>query len=395
MNLKPFRKAFGNEEIAGVQRVISYYKKSKIDPPYSGIFEKKLCKKFSSYMNGGYSKAVATGTSASFVAIQSLQLDKDSEILVSAVNDSGPFNSIIALGLTPKLIDSSIKNYNASLEEIKKRISKKTKACLIAHIGGRSTEIYKIKRFLKIRKIKLIEDFSQAPGAECYECKVRCKGCIKKKVGEFGDVSFVSTMYRKSISSGGSGGLIFTKDKKIYKKILAYSDRGKKIWSNNINLNDPSKALFPGLNHNTNEFTCAITAASLSRLNKNNHDRRKILQYLIKKMKPLQICSPSEFNNGFAPFFFPIYVDEKKLKCSKSKFVNQLIKKGIGLLPEYNCIISKWKWADRYLSDKYICKNAISISKKSFNLFINENYNKKIIDEIIKIIALIEKQYKI
>ena len=75
-------------------------------------------------------------------------------------------------------------------------------------------------------------------------------------------------MYRKSISSGGSGGLIFTKDKKIYKKILAYSDRGKKIWSNNINLNDPSKALFPGLNHNTNEFTCAITTASLSRLNK-------------------------------------------------------------------------------------------------------------------------------
>ena len=86
--------------------------------------------------------------------------------------------------------------------------------------------------------------------------------------------------------------------------------------------------------------------------------------------------SPSEFNNWFTPFFFPVYLDEKKLKCSKSKFVNQLIKKGIGLLPEYNCIISKWKWADRYLSDKYICKNAISISKKSFNLFINENYNK-------------------
>ena len=106
MNLKPFRKAFGNKEITEVQKVILYYKKSKIDPPYNGIFEKKLSKSFSKYMNGGYSKAVATGTSASFVAIQSLQLNKNSEILVSAVNDSGPFNSIVALGLKPKLIDS-------------------------------------------------------------------------------------------------------------------------------------------------------------------------------------------------------------------------------------------------------------------------------------------------
>ena len=65
----------------------------------------------------------------------------------------------------------------------------------------------------------MIEDCSQAAGAECYQCKKRCITCINKKVGEFGDVSFFSTMYRKNIASAGSGGIVFTKNMNIFKNI--------------------------------------------------------------------------------------------------------------------------------------------------------------------------------
>ena len=88
-------------------------------------------------MNGGFTLPVATGTSAAFVAIQSLLLKQNSEILVSPVNDSGPINSIIFLNLKPVLIDSKINSYNVDLESLKKKITKKTKAVLLAHIGGR------------------------------------------------------------------------------------------------------------------------------------------------------------------------------------------------------------------------------------------------------------------
>ena len=72
-------------------------------------------------------------------------------------------------------------------------------------------------------------------------------------------------MYSKTISSCGSAGIVFTKNKKLYHNILAHADRGKQIWKKNLNLKDPSKALYPALNFNSNEFSSAITLASLSR----------------------------------------------------------------------------------------------------------------------------------
>ena len=104
---------------------------------------------------------------------------------------------------------------------------------MLTHIGGSSVEIGKIYSFLKKKKIKIIEDCSQAAGASCFECLPRCNTCKNKYVGEFGDISAFSTMYRKNISSGGSGGIVFTKNKKLFTNIMAYSDRGKKIWKPN------------------------------------------------------------------------------------------------------------------------------------------------------------------
>ena len=66
-----------------------------------------------------------------------------------------------------------------SLDEIKK-ITKNTSAVIVAHIGGEVTDIDKISKYLKSKKIKLIEDCSQSHGA-MYK---------KNKVGTFGDISF-------------------------------------------------------------------------------------------------------------------------------------------------------------------------------------------------------------
>ena len=392
-NLYPYREAFGKQEIKYLKSVISYYVNKKSDPPYHGIFEKKLSNEFSKFMNGGFALPVSSGTSAAYVAIQSLMLNSKSEILISPVNDSGPINAIINLNLKPIIIDSKKNSYNVSLDNIKNKISKKTKAVLLAHIGGQSAEIGKISNFLKKKKIPLIEDCSQAPGASCFQCQKRCKVCVNKKVGEFGNISFFSTMYRKSISSSGSGGIVFTKNKNQFRRIQSCGDRGKQTWLK-INQNDPSKALFPALNHNTNEFASAVTLSSLKRLNETNNKRKKILKYLIKTLrKNSLVCKPSYFDNGFAPFFFPIEVDTKKLKISKLKFANYLMKKGVPLLPEYNCIVTKWPWAKKYFPNNFAARNAVNYSKKTFHLFFNEKFKKNHLDKIVKIIKKVENIY--
>ena len=96
----------------------------------------------------------------------------------------------------------------------------------------------------------------------------------------------------------------------------------------------------------------------------------------------------------FRPFF-PIEVNENSLKISKLKFAKDLKKLGVGLLEEYNCVISKWKWAKKYFSNGFNTENAFKYSKKTFNLFINENFTKNQINKIIDKILLLEKMYKI
>lgn len=389
----PPRKALGSNEVKSINQVISYYKKKGIDPGYQGYFEHNLCKKFSLMMGGGYTDACSSGTAAAYIAISALNLKKGSEVLISPVTDSGPLNALILLGLKPRLIDSYPNSYNVSLKQFLNRVTKKTKAALIMHIGGETSQIYEICKEAKKRKIKVIEDCSQAPFARSIWNK-NYSLCNKKFVGAFGDISFFSTMYSKTISSSGSSGLVFTKNKKLYRNVLSHADRGKQIWRKNINLKDPSKALHPALNLNSNEFSSAITLASLNRVKKTIKGRIKFLENLNKDLESSKTCSIVYKNfKLFSPFFISIHIRTNLLKISKINFVNNIKKEGVPLLNSYGCIISDWKWARKYMQDKFITKNAVNFKNNSFNLFLNENYGKKESRAIVAKIIKVEKKF--
>ena len=389
----PPRKALGSNEIKSINQVIRYYKKKGIDPGYQGYFEHKLCKKFSLMMGGGYTDACSSGTAAAYIAISALNLKKGSEVLISPVTDSGPLNALILLGLKPRLIDSYPNSYNVSLKQFLNRVTKKTKAALIMHIGGETSQIYEICKEAKKRKIKIIEDCSQAPFARSIWNK-KYSLCNKKFVGAFGDISFFSTMYSKTISSSGSSGLVFTKNKKLYRNVLSHADRGKQIWRKNINLKDPSKALHPALNLNSNEFSSAITLASLNRVKKTIKGRIKFLENLNNDLKSSKTCSVVYKNfKLFSPFFISIHIKTHLLKIGKINFVNNIKKEGVPLLNSYGCIISDWKWARKYMQDKFVTKNAINFKNNSFNLFLNENYGKQESRAIVAKIIKVEKKF--
>ena len=380
----PIRKAFGPDEQNAVFEVVRYYSKSAEDIPYFGKFEKKLIQKFTTYQGGGYAKAVSTGTASAFVSLQALNLKKNSEIIISPFVDAGVLNSIILLGFKAIICDTEKNSYNISLNQIKKKITKKTKAVFLVHSAGEVVrDIMKISNFLKKTKIFLIEDVSQCPGGSMN----------KRKVGTFGDICCLSTMYRKSIYGGSSGGIVYTKKKKYYQEILACSDRGKKLWDKKYNFRDPSSHLFPALNWNTNEFSCAITIESLNRLNKTIKGRfnfYKALKELIDKNS--KILGVYDFKSNDSIFFIPVYFKSNITITNKIKFAKELQKNGIGLNEHYKFLMTDWKWAKKYVHNKNII-NAINFRNKSFNLFVNEKYDKITSSKIFKEILKVEKNY--
>ena len=97
-------------------------------------------------------------------------------------------------------------------------------------MGGEPVDdIKEIAAYAKKNNIYLLEDCSQAIGA-------KIQG---KLVGSFGDIAAFSTMYRKNLAANSSGGIIFTRKFKIYKKVLAYADRGKILWKKKFRFKRP------------------------------------------------------------------------------------------------------------------------------------------------------------
>ena len=380
----PARIGFGPEEEKELMACIAHYRNLNSDPPYIGLWNKLFSEAFAEYQGGGFSLPVSSGTGALYVSLSSLGLPKGSTVLTSPVTCSGVLGSIQALGFVPKVVDSAPSSFNIDAEQVEARISDDVSCLLVTHAAGEPVDVPAIKSVLKNKSIVILEDCSQATGASI-------RG---EKVGTWGEIAAFSTMYRKNLAAGASSGLVFTKDFETYRTALSYSDRGKPVWRLDLNLRDPQYASFPALNWNSSEMSNAIGLASLRRLDKTNELRRGFLKKLFVALAEADtICSPYAYHDGFAPFYFPIFVDQEKIKVSVEQFATAVEAEGIPLGAKYGCLVNTWPWITEYLSDTFVARNALLTRNSSFNLHLNENYGELEVKNIVEALAKVSAAY--
>lgn len=380
----PKRRAFGDAEVSSVMNAIDYYRQLDTDPGYQGHFEEKYCAAFCDYMGGGYADAVATGTASVYVALAALGLPKGSEIILTPITDAGPVCSVILQGYIPVLADSKPGSYNMGVEQFLARITPKTKAVIVAHIAGEPVEVDLIVQEAHARGIRVIEDCAQAHGAVW-------KG---KKVGNFGDIAAFSTMFKKNHITGGSGGVVFSRDRDLHQLALAHADRGKPRWKNDWDDRSPASNEFPALNWNTDELSCAIGLASLGRLDQSIADRLAFVANvsdLIKQQS--KTCTPIGYTPGDSPFIYPVIVDTARLNCSKREFAEAVRAEGIDLNPHYGFVVYDWPWARPYLSDDFSTPNCRDIRDRSFCLYLNERYGDQEAADVVSAIVKVEEYF--
>jgi dTDP-4-amino-4,6-dideoxygalactose transaminase len=92
-----------------------------------------------------------------------LKLPKNSEVLVASNSYVACILSILNAGLKPVLIEPNLETYNIDPNQIKKKITKKTRAVLAVHLYGKSCEMDEIIKICKKKekgnKKKLIIPF--------------------------------------------------------------------------------------------------------------------------------------------------------------------------------------------------------------------------------------------
>ena len=167
------------------------------------------------YTNSNYAIGVANGTDALEIAIKALELDKDSEILVPANTWISTAEAVLNNNFNIKFVDVD-ETHNISIEDLKKKISKKTKALIVVHLFGNPANVNEILKLKKKYSFKVIEDCAQAHGAEFK----------KKKVSTFGDIGTFSFFPSKNLGCYGDGGCVVTNNKKYFLKMKKLANHG-------------------------------------------------------------------------------------------------------------------------------------------------------------------------
>ena len=186
-------------------------------------FENKLAK----FTNRKFCCCVSNGTAALEIAVRSLDIGKNDEVITPAFTIISNANAIIKNFAKVVLVDSDPTTWNINIDEIKKKITSRTKAIMIPHIYGFPADMEKIIDICKKKKIYLIEDAAEMIGQK-YK-NIPC--------GSFGDISTFSFYANKHITTG-EGGAIFTNNRKLDKKIreLRNLSFGKKNRFNHTDL---------------------------------------------------------------------------------------------------------------------------------------------------------------
>ena len=174
-------------------------------------FEKENSKFFKSK----YTLALTSGTAAIKVALKAIGVKPGDEVITQAFNFIATVEAILDVGAIPVIVNVD-HNLNIDISEIKKKITKKTKAIIPVHMLGHSCEIKKIVNICN-KKIKIIEDNCESVGAKYNEAFL----------GTIGDIGIFSFDHGKILTTG-EGGLLLTDKKKLFLTAKEYHDHGHK-----------------------------------------------------------------------------------------------------------------------------------------------------------------------
>lgn len=344
-----------NQEIKAVKRVLE----SKWLIP--GVEVEKLENSIKKFVHAKYAVATNSGSSALHLSLIALNIGANDEVIIPTYTCTALLNAVYYTGATPVILDIEKNGFCIDLAQVKKNITKKTKAVIVPHTFGFPAKIDEIKKF----KVPVIEDCAHAIGSFY-------KG---KALGSYGDISIFS-FYATKVITTGHGGMVTTNNKKyfdIVSDLIHYDRRRDYKVSYNYQLTDIAAAIgnaqFEKLDFLMNKRRY-ISSRYIDILGKNNN-----IKYWPKR-------KDSNLNH----YRFIIKFKTKKIR---DLFKTKFDKKGISSIVP----IDSWQLLHRYLKlDKRRFTNAEKLSETSLAIPVHPGLSEKEIDKITTTLGLLAKK---
>jgi dTDP-4-amino-4,6-dideoxygalactose transaminase len=217
---------------------------------------------------------VANGTDAIALCLRGLGLGIGDEIITPSHTAVATVAGIEQAGCTPVFADIDPTSRCISPKSIKERVGTNTRAIMPVHIYGQPAEMHSILEIAKAQNLAVMEDCSQAHGAEI----------DGQKVGTFADISAYSCYPTKNLGGTGDGGVILCRSKEFAEKIKSLRQYG---W------NEARESIIPGFNSRLDEIQAAILRVKLKHLADDNAKRRAIALRYNEGFKELPLTLPA------------------------------------------------------------------------------------------------------
>ncbi|WP_417559353.1 DegT/DnrJ/EryC1/StrS family aminotransferase [Marinomonas sp.] len=241
-----------------------------------GKYVQEFERKFAEYNQVKYATTVSNGTVALHLAMVALGIGLDDEVIVPTLTYIASVNTIAYTGASPVFVDSDKDTWQINPEDVKRKITPKTKAIMVVHLYGHPCDMDAIMAIANEHNLFVIEDCAEAFGSKYKD----------QYVGTFGHISTFSFFGNKTITTG-EGGMVVTNDQTLYQRCVHFKGQGlaehRQYWHDVI-----------GFNYRMTNICAAIGLAQLEQADDFIAKKRQIAEWYKDGLKDLPLVVHQE-----------------------------------------------------------------------------------------------------
>jgi dTDP-4-amino-4,6-dideoxygalactose transaminase len=285
------------------------------------------------FLNVKHAISVNSGTAALHAALLALDIKTGDEVLLPSFTFVATANSVIASGAKPVFVDINTKDYTIDLNDLKRKISKNSKAIIPVHLYGHPSDLCELNEIANQYSLYIIEDACQSLGS-LYK---------NKQTGTFGTMGCFS-MYASKVLTAGEGGAIVTNDDKL-------ADTLKMIRNHGMVEGYDTQML--GLNYRLPELSAAIAKIQMKKLKTILNLRRHnslLLSNLLETIIPkYNIKIPEEDQiKKFNWYLYTLAFNNSNNITLRDYIKKKLIENGIGVAVYYDPPVHKTPFYQKF-----------------------------------------------
>ncbi len=294
---------------------------------------KRFEEEFRSYVGSPFAVALSSATAGLHLTLLALKIQEGDEIITTPMTFASTVSMIILAGATPVLADIEPGTLNIDVNEVRKKITPRTKAVIPVHFAGQACDMDPLFSLAREHNLTVIEDAAHAAGTEY-------KG---KRIGSLDSISIFSFHPNKNITTG-EGGMVCTRDEDLAEEVslLKFHGMSREAWKRFSASGTPNyDIMLPSYKYNMMDIQAAIGIHQLPKLDGFIDKRRTIAEFYNREFADvveLALPAYAPYEQRHAWHLYTPLVRVEQLTIDRDRFMAELKKHNIGSGLHYKAI---------------------------------------------------------